>query len=83
MENSQKRTDSGTVKPTIVKRTFVGIGLGLIIVLIVLIAVVGLLFMWQVNPFLRYWFESTAGPIGLLICDAMDSASNALFGWIW
>lgn len=67
------------------KKVFGTIGLVIGILAFLAIGIVFLLFILQVNPLFRFEFEALlgAGPIGHIFTDAVYSASDALFGWVW
>lgn len=70
---------------TSAKRVAGTIGLVIGILVFLAIGLIFLLFILQVNPLFRFEFEALlgAGPIGHIFTDAVYSASDALFGWIW
>lgn len=76
-EESRQEASRASVKRTI---GMIGLVIGFLVAL--LIGIIFFLLMWQINPMLRYWFESTSGPIGQIFVDTVSSTSDALFGWI-
>lgn len=83
MPDSLKHTEKNVRNKKHAKGVLGGVGLAVLALILLVFGVIVLLFMWQVNPLFKYWFESTSGPLGKIFLDVVSAASDALFGWIW